>query len=196
MFECGGKGIEGFLFCGIRNEEIGIKFVVVVVQEFSSSGDRVLQGDVVYLGTVQCFFVGELVVSFIVDVSVLEIVGERERGFMNLDAIVQKNVFEGGESIKERLENFFISIVGVFDVRVTSKFVDKVSVVNCVFVIGFLDGNKLVEFFFVFSNGEIFIEKIVEIEVLRSCEESVDDLVGQNLLVILVVVKDKIFDGF
>lgn len=160
--------MEGFLFCGNRNEEIGIKFFGMFIdQEFLSSGDVVFQRDLVMeLGIVQYFFGGELGGILIINVSILDIVGEMEYGFMNLDVIVWKNVFQGGESIKERFENFNIGIVGVFDVYVISKFVDKISVLNCVFVVSFLDGNKFVEFLFVFSNEEIFIEKIVEMEIL------------------------------
>ncbi|XP_046509404.1 A-kinase anchor protein 13 isoform X4 [Equus quagga] len=196
MPECGGKGTEGLPSCGIRNEETGTKSAVAAAQESPSSGDRVLQGDVVHPGTAQCFSAGEPAVSSTADASVPETAGERERGLMNPDATVQKNVLEGGESTKEGLENSPISTAGASDVRVTSKPVDKASVANCVSATGSLDGNKPAESLFAFSNGETSTEKTAETEASRSCEESADDPVGQNLPVIPAAAKDKISDGF
>lgn len=175
MPECGGKGTEGLPSCGIRNEETGTKSAVAAAQESPSSGDRVLQGDVVHPGTAQCFSAGEPAVSSTADASVPETAGERERGLMNPDATVQKNVLEGGESTKEGLENSPISTAGASDVRVTSKPVDKASVANCVSATGSLDGNKPAESLFAFSNGETSTEKTAETEASRSCEESADD---------------------
>lgn len=82
--------MEGVLFCGNRSEEIGIKFFRMFIdQDFLSSGDVVLQRDLVMeLGIVQYFFGGELGGILIINVSILEIVGEMEYGFMNLDVIV------------------------------------------------------------------------------------------------------------
>ncbi|XP_058398375.1 A-kinase anchor protein 13 isoform X2 [Diceros bicornis minor] len=198
MPECGGKDTDGLPFCGIRNEETRTKSsAVATAQESLSSGDRVLQEDmVVEPGMAQHFSGGELVVSSTTDGSVPETSGEMERHLVNADATIQKNVLEGGESTKERLENSHSSTAGASDVKVTSKPVDKASVPNCVSATGSLDGNKPAESLFAFSSGETSTEKTAETETSRSCEESADAPVGQNSLVIPAAAEDKISHGF
>ncbi|XP_037688903.1 A-kinase anchor protein 13 isoform X3 [Choloepus didactylus] len=195
MPNCGEKGMEGLPSCGNRNEETGTESHGMATDQGSpGSGDSVLQEDMVMEpDAVQHFSGGELAVSSPTDVSVPDTAGEMEYGSTNPDATIQKNVLEVGESTEERFENSTISTAGASDVKITSKPVDKATVLNCVSATSSLDGNKTAETLLSFSNGETSTEKTAETETSsRSCKESADASVDQNPLVIPAAAKDKI----
>ncbi|XP_036787783.2 A-kinase anchor protein 13 isoform X3 [Manis pentadactyla] len=196
MPDYGGKGTEALLSCGIGNEEAGTKSSVTAMdQEPLSSGDRVLQGDmVVEPGPTQCFPGAELVVSATADASVPVTAGETERGLGNPDATIQRNVLEVEESTKETFEDSNISTAGASDVTVTSKPVDNASIPNCVTATSSLHGNKPTESVLVFSNGETSIEKTAEMKTSRSCEESADGPGDENCAAIPAAAKDRSSD--
>ncbi|KAI5237322.1 A-Kinase Anchor Protein 13 [Manis pentadactyla] len=196
MPDYGGKGTEALLSCGIGNEEAGTKSSVTAMdQEPLSSGDRVLQGDVVVEpGPTQCFPGAELVVSATADASVPVTAGETERGLGNPDATIQRNVLEVEESTKETFEDSNISTAGASDVTVTSKPVDNASIPNCVTATSSLHGNKPTESVLVFSNGETSIEKTAEMKTSRSCEESADGPGDENCAAIPAAAKDRSSD--
>uniref|UniRef100_A0A8C5VGY3 A-kinase anchoring protein 13 n=1 Tax=Microcebus murinus TaxID=30608 RepID=A0A8C5VGY3_MICMU len=197
MPDCGVKGTEGLSSCGNRNEETGTKSSRMSTdQKCLSSGDSVLQGDMVMEpGAAQHSPGGELAGSSATEASTPETAGEMEHGLMNPDATVQKNVLQVGESTMVRSENSSISTAGASDAQVTSKPVDKAIVSNCVSVTGSLGGNKPTESLLVVSSRETSVEKTPETETLRSCEESANAPVDQNSLVIPAAAKDKILGG-
>ncbi|KAL2791089.1 A-kinase anchor protein 13 isoform 2 [Daubentonia madagascariensis] len=197
MPDCGVKSMEGSSSCGNRNEETGTKSSrMATEQESLSSGDSVLQGDMVMEpGIAQHSSGHELAGNSATDASTPESAGEMEHGLMNPDATVQKNVLQVGESTKERSENSNTSTAGASNMQVTNKPVDKAIASNCVSATGSLGGNKPAEFLLAFSNRETVIEKTAETETSRSCEESSDAPVDQNSLVIPATAKDKILDG-
>ncbi|XP_030670819.1 A-kinase anchor protein 13 [Nomascus leucogenys] len=194
--DCGVKGTEGLSSCGNRNEETGTKSGMPTDQESLSSGDAMLQRDLVMEpGTAQYSSGGELGGISTTNVSTPETAGEMEHGLMNPDATVQKNVLQGGESTKERFENSNIGTTGASDVHVTSKPVDKISVPNCAPAASSLDGKKPAESSLALSSEETSTEKTAETETSRSHEESADAPVDQNSVVIPAAAKDKISDG-
>uniref|UniRef100_A0A2K6RPM6 A-kinase anchor protein 13 n=1 Tax=Rhinopithecus roxellana TaxID=61622 RepID=A0A2K6RPM6_RHIRO len=193
--DCGVKGTECVLSCGNRSEETGTKSRMPTDQDSLSSGDAVLQRDLVMEpGTAQYSSGGELGGISTTNVSTPETAGEMEHGLMNPDATVQKNVLEVGESTKERFENSDIGTAGASDVHVISKPVDKVSVPNCAPDASSLDGDKPAESSLAFSNEETSIEKTTETETSQSREESADAPVDQSSVVIPAATKDKISD--
>uniref|UniRef100_A0A2K6M3R3 A-kinase anchor protein 13 n=1 Tax=Rhinopithecus bieti TaxID=61621 RepID=A0A2K6M3R3_RHIBE len=193
--DCGVKGTECVLSCGNRSEETGTKSRMPTDQDSLSSGDAVLQRDLVMEpGTAQYSSGGELGGISTTNVSTPETAGEMEHGLMNPDATVQKNVLEVGESTKERFENSDIGTAGASDVHVISKPVDKVSVPNCAPAASSLDGDKPAESSLAFSNEETSIEKTTETETSQSREESADAPVDQSSVVIPAATKDKISD--
>ncbi|XP_032031743.1 A-kinase anchor protein 13 isoform X1 [Hylobates moloch] len=194
--DCGVKGTEGLSSCGNRNEETGTKSGMPTDQESLSSGDAMLQRDLVMEpGTAQYSSGGELGGISTTNVSTPETAGEMEHGLMNPDATVQKNVLQGGESTKQRFENSNIGTAGASDVHVTSKPVDKISVPNCAPAASSLDGKKPAESSLALSSEETSTEKTAETETSRSHEESADAPVDQNSVVIPAAAKDKISDG-
>ncbi|XP_063494670.1 A-kinase anchor protein 13 isoform X8 [Symphalangus syndactylus] len=194
--DCGVKGTEGLSSCGNRNEETGTKSGMPTDQESLSSGDAMLQRDLVMEpGTAQYSSGGELGGISTTNVSTPETAREMEHGLMNPDATVQKNVLQGGESTKERFENSNIGTTGASDVHVTSKPVDKISVPNCAPAASSLDGKKPAESSLALSSEETSTEKTAETETSRSHEESADAPVDQNSVVIPAAAKDKISDG-
>uniref|UniRef100_A0A2I3G7S2 A-kinase anchor protein 13 n=1 Tax=Nomascus leucogenys TaxID=61853 RepID=A0A2I3G7S2_NOMLE len=164
--DCGVKGTEGLSSCGNRNEETGTKSGMPTDQESLSSGDAMLQRDLVMEpGTAQYSSGGELGGISTTNVSTPETAGEMEHGLMNPDATVQKNVLQGGESTKERFENSNIGTTGASDSSLA------------------------------LSSEETSTEETAETETSRSHEESADAPVDQNSVVIPAAAKDKISDG-
>ncbi|KAK2503493.1 hypothetical protein MC885_019622 [Smutsia gigantea] len=197
MPDYGGKGTEGLPSCGIGNEETGTKSSVMATeQESPSSGDGVLQGDMIMEpGTTQRLPGAELVASSTADASVPVTAGETGHGLWSPDATIQRNVLEVEESTKETFEDSSISTAGASDVTVTSKPTDNASIPNGVSATSSLDGNKPAESLLVFSNGETSTEKTAEMETSRSCEESGDGPGDENCVAIPAAAKDRSSDG-
>ncbi|XP_008568239.1 PREDICTED: A-kinase anchor protein 13 [Galeopterus variegatus] len=190
--DCGVKGTEGLLSCGNRSEETGTKSSGMATdQESLSSGDSMLQGDIIIEpGTAQHSSGSELAGGS-TDASNPEPAGEMDHSLMNPDATVQKNMLQVGE----RFENYNTSTTGASDLEVTSKPVDKASVPKFVSATSSQGGNKPAESLLAFSNGETSTEKTETETSRRNCEESADAPVDQNSLVISAAANAKISDG-
>ncbi|XP_023368380.1 A-kinase anchor protein 13 isoform X2 [Otolemur garnettii] len=188
----GTEGLEGN-----RNEETGTESSrMATYQKSLSSGDSVLQGDMVMEpGTAQCSLGGKLASNSSTDASTPETAGETEHGLVNPEAGVQKNVPQVGGSTKERSENTNVSTAGASGAQGTNKPMDEAIVSDCVSAAGSLCGNKPAESLLTFNNRETAIEKTAETETSRICEESAGAPVDQSTLVIPATAKDKSLEG-